>query len=103
MKMQMDREAALQRALALKEHSCLDAAYAALDGAASKNDQVSELAGFLFDSNDYAALKNICANLQVDQEQAREWKVTDAEYCLAHEIALLARRVERIREGLPAD
>ncbi|MEY2340790.1 hypothetical protein AB4090_01590 [Acidithiobacillus sp. IBUN Pt1247-S3] len=89
----------LQKALALKDEKCLDAAYAVLGGE-NKNDQVSELAGFLFDSNNCEALRKLCMDSQVDVEQAREWELGDAEYCLAQQIALLARRVERIREGL---
>lgn len=93
-------DATLQKALALKDQDCLDAAFAVLGGE-NKNDQVSELAGFLFDSNNCEALRKLCADdLAIDAEQAREWEVTKEEYCLARQIALLARRVERIREGL---
>ncbi len=97
--MKIEGDETLQQALARKDDTCLDAAYAVL-GANNKNDQVTELAGFLFDSNNCEALRKLCADLQVDEEQAREWEVSHDEYCLAHHIALLARRVERIREGL---
>ncbi|WP_308388724.1 hypothetical protein [Acidithiobacillus sp. AMEEHan] len=97
--MSIEGDELLQKALASKEENYLDAAYAVLGGD-NKNDQVAQLAGFFFDSNNCEALRKICANQQVDAEQAREWEVSDAEYCLAQKIALLARRVERAREGL---
>lgn len=78
-----------------QSHLSLGAAVAALD-----NDQVAELAGFLSESMSYQQLEEACDTQRYDLEQAREWSVTSAQYCLAHEIALLRHMIERKREGL---
>lgn len=110
----IDLQMALDRGMSLNDEKTLDAATIAVAeqfsaqshlslGAAVAtlgNDQIAELAGFLSESMNYQQLENACDTQHYDLEQAREWSVTDAQYCLAHEIALLRHMIERKREGL---
>ncbi len=112
--MAIDRQSALSKALALREEESLDAATIAvaeqLSGKANLslgdavgmlgNNQVAELAGFLFESMSYQQLAQICDATSYDLEQAREWTVDASQYCLAHEIALIGHMIERKRENL---
>ncbi|MHB8236389.1 MAG: hypothetical protein ACYDDD_02860 [Acidithiobacillus ferrivorans] len=112
--MSIDRQLALSRALMLKDEKCLDAATMAVAEQLSGkthltlgeavsvlgNDQIAEVAGFLSESLNGQQLEQACDTDTYDLEQAREWEVTEAQYCLAHEIALIAHMTERKREGL---
>ncbi len=98
--MKMPLEEALKKALEFRDLDSLDAAWKACGDEASGNDQIAQLAGFLYDSMDCHALQEACDAQHFDREQAREWDLDAGQYCLAHEIALVARMVERKREGL---
>ena len=112
--MAIDRQRALARALTLKQKKGLDAATIAvaeqLSGKANLtlgeavsalgNNQIAEVAGFLSESMNCQQLEQVCDAGSYDREQAREWEVTDPQYCLAHEIALISHMTERKRDGL---
>ncbi|MHB8115896.1 MAG: hypothetical protein ACYDC7_01070 [Acidithiobacillus ferrivorans] len=112
--MAIDRQLALARALMLKDEKSLDAATIAVAEQLSGkthltlgeavsvlgNNQIAEVAGFLSESLNCQQLEQVCDTDTYDLEQAREWEVTEPQYCLAHEIALIAHMTERKREGL---
>ncbi|MHB1320501.1 MAG: hypothetical protein ACYCY0_02900 [Acidithiobacillus ferrivorans] len=112
--MAIDRQLALARALMLKDEKSLDAVTIAVAEQLSGkthltlgeavsvlgNNQIAEVAGFLSESLNCQQLEQVCDTDTYDLEQAREWEVTEPQYCLAHEIALIAHMTERKREGL---
>ncbi|MHB0887105.1 hypothetical protein [Acidithiobacillus sp.] len=112
--MSIDRNRAVQRALDLADESPLDAATIAvaeqltrkdnltLEEAvdALKNNQIAELAGFLTETKTCKELEIPCDTSGVDHRQMVEWEVDPQDYCVAHEIALLAHMTERRRENL---
>lgn len=112
--MQVDIESAVKQGLEKEDEKRLDAAALAvaellaqkdipdLKAAAAVfgSDQVSELAGFLWDSMDCKALQDCCAGQHFDAEQAREWGLDRDQYQLALAIALVAHKIERERERL---
>lgn len=112
--MSIDRNLAVQRALAMAGESPLDAATIAvaeqlteksnltLDEAvaALENNQIAELAGFLTETKTCKELEAPCDTSGLDHRQMVEWEVDPRDYCIAHEIALLAHMTERKRENL---
>lgn len=112
--MSIDRDRAVQRALDLADESPLDAATIAvaeqltgkdnltLEEAvdALENNQIAELAGFLNETKTCKELDVPCDTGGLDHRQMVEWEVNPEEYCIAHEIALLAHMTERKRENL---
>ncbi|MBW9248546.1 hypothetical protein AAE485_08825 [Acidithiobacillus ferriphilus] len=112
--MSIDRQLALSRAFLLKDENSLDAATMAVAEQLSGkmkltlgeavsvlgNNQIAEVAGFLSESLNCQQLEQVCDTDTYDLEQAREWGVTEPQYCLAHEIALIAHMTEHKREGL---
>ncbi|PKY10125.1 hypothetical protein B1757_11195 [Acidithiobacillus marinus] len=105
----LDLEAALNRALTIKNEDSLDAAtIAAAEQLSSKtglsldaavdilgNEQLIGFIGFLNDSMSCDQLSALCDAESYDVEQAREWELTRPQYQLAHEIAILSHRVEK--------
>lgn len=112
--MSIDRNLAVQRALAMADESPLDAATIAVSEqltgrdnltldeavAALGSNQIAELAGFLNETKTCKELEVPCDTGGLDRRQMVEWEVDPQEYCLAHEIALLGHMVERKRENL---
>ena len=112
--MAIDRQRALARAVMLKHEESMDAATIAVAEQLSGkenltlgeavsvlgNDQIAEVVGFLNESMNCQQLEQVCDTDTYDLEQAREWEVTEPQYCLAHEIALIAHMTERNRESL---
>ncbi len=109
--MRINRQEALQRATVLPGNSSLNAATIAvgeqLSGlnplslgmalAALDNNQIGEMAGFLNDSKTCKELAVPCEEVGLDLEELREWGLTRQQYCVAHEIALIAHMVARVR------
>lgn len=104
----IDHQQAIQRALALRLHSALDAAFLAvseqlcgcdsvtLDAAVKviDNDQVLDYAAFLYQSQTRQSLSGSCAEHPVSVESEREWELTESEACLARSIAQVAAEVD---------
>ncbi|MDR7925941.1 hypothetical protein RIE95_02860 [Acidithiobacillus thiooxidans] len=109
-----DLQAALSRAMTLENIDPLDAAtIAAAEQLSGKdgltldtalpilgNEQLIELIGFLNDSINCQQLSELCDKEFYNAEQAREWEVTEQQYRLAHEVALLSHLIEQKKEGI---
>ena len=107
----INRKSAVERATTLVRTSSLNAATIAvgeqLAGAAQLsidmaiavlgNNQIAEMAGFLNDSKTCKELDVPCDDVGLDLDELREWGLTRKQYCVAHEIALIARMVDRAR------
>ena len=107
----INRKSAVERATTLVRTSSLNAATIAvgeqLAGAAQLsidmaiavlgNNQIAEMAGFLNDSKTCKELDVPCDDVGLDLDELREWGLTRKQYCIAHEIALIAHMVDRVR------
>lgn len=107
----INRQDALKRATVLIGKSSLDAATIAIGEqltglgpfslamalAALGNNQICEMAGFLNDSKTCKELEVPCDEVGLDLDELREWGLTRRQYCVAHEIALIAHMVDRSR------
>ena len=107
----INRKIAIERATFLTQTSSLNAATIAvgeqLAGAAELsmdmaiavlgNNQIAEMAGFLNDSKTCKELEVPCDEVGLDLDELREWGLTRRQYCVAHEIALIAHMVDRSR------
>ena len=107
----INRKNAIERATFLTQTSSLNAATIAvgeqLAGAAELsmdmaiavlgNNQIAEMAGFLNDSKTCKELDVPCDGVGLDLDELREWGLTRKQYCIAHEIALIAHMVDRVR------
>lgn len=106
--LQIDQQAALQRAKALHLHSDLDAAFLAAAEQPSPgkvltlydavklidNDQVLEYSAFLYESRTRVNLENNCPGSPPSAESLREWLMSEESACLARLIAAVAAELD---------
>ncbi|MBU2754199.1 hypothetical protein HFU84_13910 [Acidithiobacillus sp. CV18-2] len=110
--MKIDQASAVERALALKLHSALDAAFIAvaeqlnagkpvtLDEAVRllNNDQILDYAAFLYQSRSQQELDMGCKEHPPSAASEREWLLNEKEICLARSIADVAAHLETRQE-----